>query len=131
MPEARQTKVINIPRGYSPNQREQIGNDIVSRIKERTSLGLDVNNRLFAGYSENYEKSGRVNLRLSGEMLSGLDVVSHGPGFIRIGFTSSDANDKAAYIQAPRGVKSGKQPVREFVGISQADLNRILRRYPL
>jgi hypothetical protein len=64
-------------------------------------------------------------------MLEGLSVISTGPGFIRIGFNSSNTNDRAAWIQSPRGKKLGKQPVREFVGISTGDLNSILERYPL
>lgn len=131
MAEPAQTRIINIPNGYTARQRVQIGNDIVRRIQERTALGLDATNQLFAGYSRNYEKSGTVNLRLSGDMLNGLTLISHGPGFVRIGFSSTDANDKAAYIQAPRGQKLGRQPARQFVGISQADLNVILDRYPL
>lgn len=129
MAEPSQAKIINIPNRFSARQRKQIGQDIIARIKERTSLGLDRNNRLFAGYSPNYEKSGTVNLRVSGDMLAGLEVLSHGRGFIRIGFASRRTNDKAAFIQAPRGQKAGNQPVREFVGISQADLNRILASY--
>ena len=131
MAEPLQTKIINIPDRYNSAQRIRIAQDIIAWIRERTSSGLDVNNRAFAGYSSAYEKSGTVNLRLSGDMLAGLELLSHGKGFLRIGFTNADANDKAAYIQAPRGEKRGKQPKRTFVGISQGALNRILERYPL
>lgn len=127
--EANQSRIINIPPQFTAEQRKKIGQDIINRIKDRTSLGLDVNNNLFAAYSPNYEKSGRVNLRVSGETLEGLVVLSHGIGFVRIGFNNPTANDKAAYIQAPRGQKAGKQPIRTFVGISQKDLNKILERY--
>lgn len=130
MAEAQQSKVIFIPLGYSAPVRQRIGEDIIEKIKRRTSEGLDVNNKLFAGYSPNYDKTGTVNLKLSGDMLAGLSVLSTGDGFIRIGFDSADANDKAAYIQAPRGDKAGRQPIRTFVGISQQDLNIILERYP-
>lgn len=130
MAEASQSKIILIPEGYSPNVREQIGQDIIDKIKRRTSQGLDVSNRLFSAYSRNYDKSGTVNLKVSGDMLSGLTVLSTGSGFIRIGFSSTGTNDKAAYIQSPRGQKAGKQPIRSFVGISQEDLNIILERYP-
>jgi len=127
--EPNQSRIINIPASFNGRQRESIGRDIIRRIRERTSLGLDVNNNLFSAYSPNYEKTGRVNLSVSGETLQGLSVLSHGVGFIRIGFNNSVANDKAAYIQAPRGRKAGSQPVRRFVGINQRDLNNILRRH--
>lgn len=129
MAEANQSNVILIPTGFTQAQREQIGADIVDKIKRRTQEGLDKNNQFFASYSPNYEKTGTVDLKVSGDMLSGLTVLSTGDGFVRIGFDSTRTNDKAAYIQQPRGQKVGKQPVREFVGISQSDLTIILERY--
>ncbi len=128
--EASQSKVITIPTGYSKQIRERIAQDIITTIKRRTSEGLDASGNLFKGYSKSYEKTGTVNLRLSGDMLEGLVVLATGSGFVRIGFSSPQANDKAAYIQSPRGQKLGKQPKRTFVGISQADLSIILERYP-
>lgn len=127
--EANQSKVIQIPAEFGPSEREQIGEDVVFYIRQRTENGLDVSNRPFAGYSKSYEKTGTVDLRFSGDMMADLELISHGPGFIRIGFTGTDSNDKAAWIQRPRGQKAGKQPRREFVGIRPRDLNRILDRY--
>lgn len=130
MAEANQSKIIQIPNKYGPSDREQIGERIVSLIRRRTREGLSVNNRPFAGYSKNYEKSGEtVDLRFSGDMMADLEVLSHGPGFIRIGFISTDSNNKAAYLQSPRGQKAGRQPVREFVGIARTDLTRILKDF--
>lgn len=129
MAEANQSKVILIPEGYDEATRQNIGQDIIAKIRRRTAEGLDVNNRPFAGYSRFYDKSGTVDLKVSGDMLAGLTVLSTGIGFIRIGFDSAGSNDKAAYIQQPRGQKVGRQPIRTFVGISQEDLNIILERY--
>lgn len=132
MPEPSQNRIIRIPADYTASQREAIAERVLSKIRRRTREGLDVNNRPFAGYSPNYEKSGEsVDLRQSGDMVADLELVSHGPGFITIGFDSEESNDKAAYVQAPRGVKAGRQPRREFVGISQTDLNTILEDFPL
>lgn len=130
MAEANQSKIILIPGGYPASTRQQIGQDIIDKIKRRTAQGLDENNNIFAPYSPDYDKSGTVNLKVSGDMLAGLKVLSTGDGFIRIGFDSTRSNDKAAYIQQPRGQKVGRQPIRRFVGISQQDLNIILERYP-
>lgn len=129
--EPAQSKVIIIPEGYDQTQREQIGQDIVDTIKRRTLDGIDAGGNIFAPYSRSYEKTGTVNLKVTGDMLAGLIVLSTGRGFVRIGFDSTFANDKAAYIQSPRGQKAGNQPVRRFVGITQQDLSIILRRYPL
>lgn len=131
MAEPIQSKIISIPRGYNETQRREIGQEIIRKIKRRTSSGIDINGNLFASYSTNYEKSGTVNLSLTGDMLQALEVISTGPGFVRIGFNSRTANDKASFIQSPRGQKTGKQPVRRFVGISPGDLNDILERFPL
>jgi hypothetical protein len=128
--EASQSKVISIPFEYSATKRKLIGEDVVNFIVKRTQSGIDVNGNLFAGYSKNYEKSGTVDLTISEQMLSNLKLLSHGPGFIRIGFDSSRANNKAGWIQAPRGQKADT-PARTFVGISQSDLNFILANYPL
>lgn len=125
MPEASQSKIINIPNRYSGTQRKRIGEEVIRFIKRRTQSGIDVNGNLFAGYSSNYEKSGLVDLTVSQQMLNSLELLSHGPGFIRIGFGNIAANNKAGYAQNPRGQKSST-PARRFVGISQTDLNRIL-----
>lgn len=130
MVEPSQSKVILIPEGYSPATRVRIAEDILRRIRRRTVDGIDISGRLFSSYSKNYDKTGTVDLSLSGNMIGDLELLSHGPGFIRIGFTDQDSNDKASYIQSPRGQKRGKQPVRKFIGISQKDLNKILENYP-
>lgn len=130
MAEPSQSKIINIPVGYSARQRKEIGEDIVRFIRRRTQSGIDINGNLFAPYSSGYEKSGRVDLTVTEQMLNSLELLSHGRGYIRIGFGNSSANNKASYAQNPRGQKAST-PARRFVGISQADLNRILENYPL
>lgn len=130
MAEPSQSKIIEIPQKFGPDDREDIGEDIVAFIRERTQKGLDINNNLFAGYSKFYEKSGEtVDLRFSGDMMADLEVLSHGPGFIVIGFVDETSNDKARWSQDPYGKAKGKRPPREFVGISPKDLSRILKRY--
>ena len=128
MAEPSQSKIITIPARFSGTQRKKIGEDIIAFIKRRTQSGLDINNNLFAAYSPNYEKTGLVDLTVSEQMLNSLTVLSHGKGYIRIGFPNSTANNKASYIQNPRGQKSGS-PARKFMGIAQEDLNSILDRY--
>lgn len=128
--EASQSRMITIPVGYDANARILIGEDILRRIRTRTQSGIDVNGNLFAGYAKTYDKVGTVNLRLSGNMISDLVILSHGPGFIRIGFEDQESNDKAAWNQSPRGTKR-LSAARQFVGINQADLNSILENYPL
>lgn len=126
--EPSQNKIIVIPNRFTASQRVSIGNDIINFIQDRTSSGLDINGNLFAAYSKEYEKSGTPDLRFSGNMMSDLEVISHGKGFITIGFSNRDSNDKAGYLQRPTGQKSST-PKRRFVGISAKDLKRITDRY--
>jgi hypothetical protein len=127
--EPRQNRIIQIPERFNVAQRQRIGEDIVRFIRQRTQNGLDINGNFFAPYSKDYEKSGQsVDLRFSGNMMGDLEVLSHGIGFITIGFLDTESNDKAAWIQSPGGQKSGSA-IRKFVGISQEDLNVILDRY--
>lgn len=131
------SKLISIPQRFNANQREAIGNAIVERIRQRTAAGLDINNEPFAPYKQSYRntdefqvaKSGTVNLRLTGDMMADLEVLSHGPGFIKIGFADNSTNRKADWIESPTGQKAGKQTPRRFVGISNADLSPILARF--
>jgi len=129
MAEPRQFEVIRIPNTLNAEDREQLGNEIVRFIIDRTRKGLDKNNVPFRGYSENYKdhidfqnagKSNRVNLTLTGEMLNTLEVQAHGPGFIRIGFSDTDSNDKAFY---------SREKGRDFLGISAKDLQLLLTKF--
>ena len=125
-----QNKVIAIPFRFDAQQRQRIGEDIVRFIRTRTNNGIDINGNLFSPYKKSYEKYGQeVDLRFSGNMMADLEVLSHGQGFIIIGFAGTESNDKAAWIQRPSGQKLGKQVPRSFVGISQSDLNEILSKY--
>lgn len=129
--EPSQSRIISIPREYSGRQRKEIGEDVVRFIKRRTQSGIDINGNLFAGYSPNYDKKGAVDLTVTEQMLNSLELLSHGPGYIKIGFANTAANDKARWSQSPYGQAAGTRPPREFVGISQQDLNAILDNYPL
>lgn len=129
MAEPSQSKIIHIPERFSGRQRKQIGEEVVDFIKRRTRSGLDINGNLFAPYSPNYDKSGKVDLTLSSQMIESLELLSHGRGYIRIGFSNTKANDKARWSQSPYGKAAGIRPPREFVGISQPDLDRILENF--
>lgn len=129
MAEPKQSKTILIPLEHNTYTRELIAQDIIDRIIQRTGDGLDISGKPFKGYSKAYDKPGIVDLEESGNMLAGLTVLNHGPGYIKIGFDNQEANDKAAWIQRPTGWKVGRQPRREFLGISAKDLAAILELY--
>ncbi len=132
-----------ISKDYSPSERAAITQDVVDFIRKRTDKGLDKNNKPFPGYSKSYKtsnefkeagKSGKVNLKLSHDMMNDLDGLNSKNGEIVYGYeSSSDQLGKVTgNILGTYGNKSalrGKK--RDFLGISRTDLNNILSNYPL
>lgn len=127
-----QSILVRIDQKYDDRQRALIGDDIVEFIKDRTRKGLDVHNKPFKAYKKSYvgslqfrqagKSADEVNLELSGDMLIGLEVLTHGPGFIKIGLGDGSDNNKAKW-NAEKG--------RYFLGIMPQDLADILSNYPL
>lgn len=129
---------IAIPRDIGPADREALADEIIDFIRERTSSGLDKNNREFGGYSEAYIKSANfriagkskseVNLTLSGDMMGDIDLLSHRKGNLRIGFQrGSESNAKAdGNIKGTYGQEKQVGPKRDFLGITKGDLNALV-----
>lgn len=132
---------INVPLTLDSLGRQIVGQRIVDFIVRRTQQGLGINNRPFIGYSESYKnsddfstagKSNTVNLTLTGDMLSDLQVLSHTAGIISIGYPpGSPEAEKAEWHRQPRpNSRTGSiSPVRDFLGISEKDLNDIVQNY--
>lgn len=131
---------IELPPELSPQQREQVGKDIIDFIIDRTKKGRNKLNRAFPGYSKSYIKSldfkiagkspGRVNLTLSGDMLAALKVLSHKKGSVLIGFdngTEENARAEGNILGTYGGSPTGKK--RDFLGITKKDLDVILSVY--
>jgi hypothetical protein len=86
---------IKIPKDLVPEEREALADRVVDFIRDRTEAGLDKNNYKFPKYSKSYIKSldfriarkssGKVNLRLTGDMMAAMDVLKTAPGEIVIG----------------------------------------------
>lgn len=138
---AKQQKVvIEIPDWLGPDEREAVGREVVQFIRERTESGLDAKNKPFPGYSKRYMesmdfvaggKSARVDLKLSGDMIAALDVLSHSRGKLVIGYDAGDPiNDR---VEGNRLGSYGGDPnpkkARDFLGIAKKDLNNILNEY--
>lgn len=137
-------KEIKIPKAYSRQERMAIGQEIVDYIRARTADGRDKNGSRFPGYSKAYINSlafkvagkskGEVNLKLSGDMLAVLDVLSTNPGKIKIGFDpgAPEAGRAEGNIRGTYGQASGSSSKRrDFLGIEPKALEAILDRYPL
>lgn len=139
---AQQKVKIPIPKGFSKEVREQIGEDIIKAIRNRAlkeNRGYDVNTGRefkFAPYTKKYAafkgtSQGNVDLELEGNMLYAMDVLQNYTDAVTIGFQpNTDQNAKAE--GNAKGTYGQKRPVTEgrpFLGLSQKRLKEILDKY--
>lgn len=92
-----------------------LGNDLIAGITLRTLSGKDVKLKGFKPYSPNYKKTGKVDLKVTGNMLGSMQSkkikTSQGEG-LRFSFGSSAEKIKAkGNQQSPRD--------RRFFGIDR------------
>ena len=133
---------ISLPKGYSPSERREIGQQIVEfiqdrAIKDNTGFNRDTGrNKRFPKYSKEYaEKVKRtsrsnVDLILSGDMFSDLKVLNDSPSSVTIGFDDPDVFGKAeGNHKGSYGGKPDSSKARPFLGLTKTDLNKILSKY--
>lgn len=134
---------VDIPDDYGPLERKAIAQEIIDTIVERTLSGKDKDGEKFAGYSDAYKKSfefrvsgkskSNVNLRLSGEMLTALKLISDKKGSLLIGYDNkTEENSKAEGNRL--GTYGQSRPIpgksRDFLGIDN-EINDILSKFPI
>ncbi len=135
---------INIPKGYTPTERVAIANEIIEFSIKRSKSGKDVNGDNFPKYTKEYinsknfkianKSSGNVDLELSGEMLNSQELISHQNGSLLIGYDRGDS-DLNGKVEGNRIGSYGKknanpEDARDFLGISDSDLEKILKKFP-
>jgi len=133
---------IDIPDGYSPLEREAIGQEIVDFIRDRVqNRNLDKKNRELAAYSDAYARSldfkiagkskNDVNLTLSGDMLGALTVLSQKKGSILIGWENGTPENAKAdgNIRGTYGQSKQVGPKRDILGLTKEDLAQILDKF--
>ena len=138
-----QKERIQISKNLTPSQRKAVAQEIIDFIVERTEKGKDKNNSSFGRYSKSYKESldfklggksrfQKPDLTLTGEMLAELDLISHKNGSLLIGYDKGDA-DLNGKVEGNRlgtyGNKSKVGPARDFLGIADKDLKKILSKY--
>lgn len=118
--------------------REIIGERIIEAIVERTKSGtamsIDANGRghpsEFKAYSDEYKKSmefkshgksSKVDLTLSGDMLSLIDITKQDANSITIGVDSDEV------LKAYNHQSGDTVPKRPFFGITKGELREIVR----
>jgi hypothetical protein len=109
--------------------KRAFGFNIIDKIVERTqNKNIDKNNKNFKAYSKSYIKSdvfdiygksrSDINMTLTGDMLSSMDVESVSATAINIYFPDKENNDKAhGHINGIK-TKTGKV-VRDFFGLPE------------
>lgn len=123
-------------RTFDRATKEAVGQAIIDKIVERTQSGIDKNGRQFRSYSKEYMqslefkvagKSSLVDMTLTGDMLSSINIIEQTPRTITIGFDDPNENAKAyGHISGMKGhptIKNGK--VRDFFGLPTGELNKI------
>lgn len=127
---------VSIPKEYSPEERQAIALEIIDYVVSRTERGLDKNNEKFAKYSKTYAKEkgqSNVDLTFSGDMLAELQLLQEKSGKIRVGYDKSyDGLGKVeGNILATYGNDRPVTKPRDYLGITEKDLEMILAKYPL
>ena len=141
------SRKIPISTKYSSTERKAIASEIISYIVARTKKGKGKDNQPWegkaSGYSKSYKKSlefkiagksSTVNLKLSGDMLNSIKLLSNDSGSLKIGIPKSDSDNKKAEgnIRGSYGKKTGsKSKARDFLAISQKEVSKILEQFPL
>lgn len=120
--------------------REAIGQAALDRIRERSSKGRSWDGKGFKGYSKSYKqspefqafgKTGTVNLKLRGDMLSLMDVVDVSKSKIVLGWFDSEESEKAhGHITGNVGVKRdffnlNKKEIKELKDIFKDEVKRL------
>ena len=130
---------IKIPftQPIKPKERVKIADALLTHIVGRTMAGLDRDNNKFAKYTKKYaEKKGvgvsDVDLLLSGEMLSELQVLKVDANGVEIGYKGS--KDLIGKVEGNiLGTYGQPEPIpgkaRDFLGILPDDVEVIIDSY--
>ncbi len=131
---------IEIPDDIVGENRELLAQEVLQFIRDRTDTGKDKNNVKFPKYSRSYinsldfrnagKKAGNVNIKLSGDTMAAMDVISHKKGSILIGYENGTRENNVAEgnITGSYGRNPNPGKARDFLGISKGDLSNIIKR---
>jgi hypothetical protein len=116
-----------------PELKRAFGQAVIDHIVERTESGVDRNGSKFDSYPKSYKesdafkafgKTSKVNLSLTGDMLSLLDIVEDKGNSLKIGWREDVENAKAYNHNVGDTVKK-----RPFFGINDSDLSSISKEF--
>lgn len=130
---------IELPEDLSSGQRQAIGKELLTYIRNRTAAGEGKGNKRFPSYSKAYirsldfknagKRSSRVNLKLSGDMMAALDVISHKKGELLYGFKNGTSENERAEgnVLGSYGGKPNPKKVRDFMGLTNQEIGIIIK----
>jgi len=131
-------ETISIPSGLTQPFKEELGIRILEEVRARTSRGIDKNSKSFKGYTTEYKasrdfkiagKSSSVNIRLTGDLLAELDIISINSSSIVIGYDTGHelAGQAEGNTIGSYGKASGNaSKARDFIGLPEKIVNRIV-----
>ena len=89
---------IDLPKlSLSSQDMSEIGDEIISKIKDRTSKGLDKDGKPFKPYSQMYlkiKKSKDVDLKMTGKMLNSIKSSPSGDNSVNIFISGVSYSEK-------------------------------------
>ena len=145
MPKNVVSSTMKISKKLGRNERLAIAEEILDYIKERTNRGHGKNDRPWRGskaneYSKSYKNSldfkqksskGRVNLELSGDMLTAIEAKQKsGEIKIHIPFSEDEWGRAKGNILGSYGKKAGnKSKARNFLELGRKDHSEIMKRF--
>jgi len=127
---------IDIPKEYGPDERRAIAAEIIDEIIKRTESGLDANGDKFQKYSKEYAKEkgqSNVDLTFSGDMLAQIELLQERSGKLRIGIDPGyeGIGKVEGNVLGTYGNNSPVTKPRNFLGITENELKRITKNYPV
>lgn len=134
---------IQINNRYTASDRISIARDVIRLIKDRTSQGIDAKGNQFKGYTKEYTKSKKfllagkspvqVNLQLSKRMIGNLKLLTHGTGYIEVGYEKGSKDNAKAEgnIIGSYGGRPSQSKARDFLGITDTELTSVLLSHPI
>ena len=144
MPKNVVSSTMKISRKLSRNERLVVADEVLKYIKERTKRGHGKNDRPWKGaraneYSKGYKDSlafmqklskGKVNLELSGDMLTALETKQrNGEIKVHIPFSEEEWGPAKGNILGSYGRKPDSSKARNFLELGRKDQEEIMRRF--
>lgn len=113
--------------------KQAIAQELIDKIVSRSEGGKDLRGNGFTGYKKSYKqsdqfsafnKTNKVNMTLTGDMLGRIDVLSVAGNEIKIGWDSGDSTNNAKAFNHMVADSKGSQK-RQFFGLTQKDAGDI------